>query len=175
MPEVKRTNAASSIPGASGGWGPSSRVKRRPLPPGFSSGDGLAGLGRAAAVVENRAQGRAGQHVRQFVRLHLVMDGHDHRAAAQRRQRADDEGAPVARPHAHALPCAHAQPVKLDPQRLDFAPERLVIQRAAGINDGDAVGPLPGGLGKRFENVHRPENLFLFLVWSIRTESASFH
>ena len=83
------------------------------------------------------------------------MDGHDDRAAAERRQRADDKRASVARPHADALSRAHAQPVELDPQRLDFAPERLVIQRAAGINDGDAVGPLAGGSGQRFKNIHR--------------------
>ena len=89
------------------------------------------------------------------------MDGHDDRAASQRRQRADDERAPVARPHAHALPFAHAQPVKLGPQRFDFAPEGTVIQRTAGINDGNAVGPLPGGTGKRFKNIHRLANLNL--------------
>ena len=116
--------------------------------------DGPAGLGRTAAVVQNYTQGRARQHVRQFGRLHLVMDGHDHRAASQRRQRADDKSASVARPHAHALSFAHAQPVKLDPQRFDFAPERPVIQRTAGINDGHAVRPLPGGVRKGFKNVH---------------------
>ena len=36
VPEVKRTNAASAIPGASGGWELSNRVKRSPFPPGFS-------------------------------------------------------------------------------------------------------------------------------------------
>src|ERR1035437_4060432 len=82
------------------------------------------------------------------------MNGHDHRAATERRQRADDERASVARPHADTLSFAHAEPVKLDAQRFDFAPERLVVQRAAGINDGGAIRPLTGGLGKRVENVH---------------------
>ena len=37
------------------------------------------------------------------------MDGHDDRAAPQRRQGADDERAPIAALHAHALRAAHAQ------------------------------------------------------------------
>ena len=122
---------------------------------GIFQTDGLAGLGRVAAIVKNHTQGRARQHVRQFRRLHLVMDGHDDRAATQRRQRADDKCASVARPHADTLSFAHAQPVELNPQCFDFAPERPVIQRTAGINDGDMVGPLPGGTGKRFKNIHR--------------------
>ena len=79
------------------------------------------------------------------IRLHLVVNGHDHRAASERRKRADDKRAPVARPHANALARFHAEPVKLPAQRLDFAPERPVVHRAAGINDGSAGWPLAGG------------------------------
>ena len=82
------------------------------------------------------------------------MNRHDHRAAAERRQRADDKCAAVARPHADALSRFHAEPVELAAQRLDFAPERLVIQRAAGINDGGAFRPLAGGTGECVKNVH---------------------
>ena len=82
------------------------------------------------------------------------MNRHDHRTAAERRQRADDECASVARPHADALAFAHAETVELDAQRLDLAPKRLVIQRAAGINDGSAGGPLAGGTGEGFKNIH---------------------
>ena len=122
---------------------------------------GWAGPLPSSRIAHN---GALRQHVRQFIRLHLVMNGHDDRAAAQRRQRADDERASVARPHADALSFAHAQPVKLDAQRLDFAPERLVIQRAAGINDGGAVGPLAGGLGKRVKNVHAAKIKFILTL-----------
>ena len=116
--------------------------------------DGLAGLGRTGAIVQNRTQRRPSQHVRQFRRLHLMVNGHDDRAAAQRRQRADDKRASIARPHTDALPFTHTQPVKLDLQSFDFPPERLVIQRPAGINNGSAVRPLTGGVRKRVENVH---------------------
>ena len=72
------------------------------------------------------------------------MNRHDDRAAAERRQRADDERAAIARPHADALAGLHAEPVELAAQRLDFAPERLVIQLAAAVNDGRAAWPLTG-------------------------------
>ena len=118
----------------------------------------LAGRRGGAAVVENRAQRRARQHLRHFVRFEQVMDGHDDRAAAQGGQAADDERASVAAAHAHALSAAHAQPFELDPEGFDFAPERLVIQRAGGINDRDLFGPLARGLEKGFVNVHAFES-----------------
>ena len=90
------------------------------------------------------------------------MNRHDDRAASQCCQRADHERPPVARPHAHPLPRAHAQPIKLDPQRFNLAPERPVIQCPAGINNRDAVRPIPGGMRKVFENVHCSKNYFVF-------------
>ncbi len=83
-----------------------------------------------------------------------MMDRHDDRAAPQRRQRADDERAAVAGAHANALSPAYAQPVELEAQRLDFAPEGLIIQWPGGVNDGGAIRPLAGGTGQRFKNVH---------------------
>src|SRR5208282_55179 len=71
-----------------------------------------------------------------------------------RRQAADDERASIAAAHTHPLSAAHAQPFELGPEGFDFAPERLVIQRAGGINDRRLVGPLARGLGKGFVNVH---------------------
>ena len=74
-----------------------------------------------------------------------------HPSAASAR---DDERAPIARAHAHALARPHVQPRELEPQGLDLAPERLVIQRPGGINDRRPLRPLPGGLSKGIENVH---------------------
>ena len=128
--------------------------KTQTIRAGFFQCDGFAGIGCADAFVEYRAQRRLGDHVIQFIHFHLVMNRHDHRTAAERRERANDKRASVARSHADALAGLHAKPVELAAQRLDLAPERLVIQRAAGINDGGAVGPIPRGGGKRFKNIH---------------------
>ena len=84
-----------------------------------------------------------------------MMNRHDDRAAAECRESADDEGAPVATLHAHALSVAHAQRSQLAAQIFNFAPEGLVIHRAGGINDGGSFGPLAGGLGESLVNVHR--------------------
>ena len=99
------------------------------------------------------------------------MNGHDDRAATHRRQAADDERASVAAAHAHPLSAAHAQPFELGPEGFDFAPERLVIQRAGGINDRRLVGPLARGLGKGFVNVHFDLNPTLNLNLSRDTQS----
>src|ERR1039458_6719614 len=83
-----------------------------------------------------------------------MVDGHDDGTASQRGQGADDEGASVAALHPHALAIAHAELGELAAHRFDLAPERLVIHRAGGIDDGYAVRPLASGVGEGVVNVH---------------------
>ena len=87
--------------------------KSQTIGAGILQRDRFAGIRRADAFIENRAQRRLRDHVVQFIQLHLVMNRHDHRAAAERRQRADDERAAVARPHADTLAGFHAELIEL--------------------------------------------------------------
>src|SRR5450631_444428 len=93
-----------------------------------------------------------------------MMNRHDHCAAAERGQRADDERATIARTHADALAIGHSELVELCAQGFHFMPERLVIQCATGVNDGSAFGPLAGRSGEGFKNIHA-RRLKFKLAW----------
>src|ERR1035441_7706239 len=90
-----------------------------------------------------------------------MVDGHNDSAAAQRGQRPDHESASVAALHAHALAVGHPQLGKLAAQGFDLTPERLVIYRAGGVDYGDPVRPLAGGVGESVVNVHSDLDLKL--------------